>query len=429
MSYMLGMLLGAIILGDLSDRIGRRNTVAVASSIVGVCGIVSATAPNYPVFLMGRFFTGAGAMGMYQITYVLLVEFVGAKYRTTLGMLIPVPFSVGEAATGVLAYFIRDWRYLQAAVTVPALLLISYKWVMPESVRWLVTQNRTDEAIASLRLMAKTNGKELTEDSVAFIREKPACPATELFTTGSSQADLVGHEATEAPQEKPKPRKKTVLDLFKTPNLRKRALTMFFCWAVVTFVYYGLSQNSGNIGGNIFISFILTMVIEIPSYIFTVFVLDKMGRKGTLMFVFLLGGVSCIIAGTLPKDYHSAIMSLSLVGKFGASAAFSCVYIYASELFPTEYRGMGVGCCSMFARVGGTLAPLIVTLFEKQPAVAPVTFGVLACCSGLLAITLPETTGTRLPQTIAESENFGSDQRTLDCCLCLTQHRSATSDK
>lgn len=55
-------------------------------------------------------------------------------------------------------------------------------------------------------------------------------------------------------------------------------------------------------------------------------------------------------------------MALSLTGKFGAAAAFAVVYVYASEIFPTEYRGVGVGACSMFARVGGMLAPLVVEL-------------------------------------------------------------------
>ena len=55
-------------------------------------------------------------------------------------------------------------------------------------------------------------------------------------------------------------------------------------------------------------------------------------------------------------------MVMSLVGKFGASAGFAIVYVYASEIFPTDYRGVGIGSCSMFARVGGVLAPPIVEL-------------------------------------------------------------------
>ncbi|KAF2362313.1 Major facilitator superfamily domain [Trinorchestia longiramus] len=116
-------------------------------------------------------------------------------------------------------------------------------------------------------------------------------------------------------------------------------------------------------------------------------------------------------------------MFLYLVGKFGASATFLVVYVFATELFPTCYRGVGLGSCSMIARVGGTLAPLLVTLFEKQRMVAPMAFGVLGCTSGVLVVLLPETLGSRLPQTISESEQFGSEQRLLDCCYCITAKR------
>ncbi|KAF2346575.1 Major facilitator sugar transporter-like, partial [Trinorchestia longiramus] len=169
MSYMLGMLVGAFVLGDLSDRIGRRNALTAASTIVGVSGIVSATAVNYAIFLVGRFVTGVGAVAMFQVTFVLVAEFVGKKYRTPVSMMLGLPFSVGEMTTGVLAYFIRDWRYLQIAVTVSSLLLLSYKWIMPESVRWLISQNRTDEAIVILKSIAKMNKKDLLEKDLDFI--------------------------------------------------------------------------------------------------------------------------------------------------------------------------------------------------------------------------------------------------------------------
>lgn len=56
------------------------------------------------------------------------VEFIGAKWRTFVGIIIEVPFALGEAMTGILAIFIRDWRWLQVAVTAPAFLLLSYMW-------------------------------------------------------------------------------------------------------------------------------------------------------------------------------------------------------------------------------------------------------------------------------------------------------------
>lgn len=192
--------------------------------------------------------------------------------------------------------------------------------------------------------------------------------------------------------------------------MRKRTFNMFFCWAVCTLVYYGLSSNSGTLGGNIFVNFIATMLIEIPSYVFSYLVLDRMGRKGTLSFVLLLGGVACFISGFIPEGYDWLVVVLSLLGKFGIAAAFAIVYIYSAEIFPTEYRSVGVGSCSMCARVGGVVAPFIASLADVYKPLPLLIFGILSIVSGCLIVFLPETVGCELPQTLQESEAFGSDQ-------------------
>ena len=59
---------------------------------------------------------------------------------------------------------------------------------------------------------------------------------------------------------------------------------MFINWIAATMGTYGLGFNSVNLGGDIYVSFVLTAFIEIPSYIFLVLVVDRMGRKPILIF-------------------------------------------------------------------------------------------------------------------------------------------------
>lgn len=103
---------------------------------------------------------------------------------------------------------------------------------------------------------------------------------------------------------------------------------------------------------------------------------------------------------------------MSLVGKFGIAAAFAIIYVYSAEIFPTEYRSVGIGACSMCARIGGILSPSVASLADvyDYPPLPLFIFGTLSLISGCLIVFLPETVGCELPQTIEESENFGSDQ-------------------
>ena len=78
------------------------------------------------------------------------------------------------------------------------------------------------------------------------------------------------------PEEVPK---LGISDLFKNPDVRKITLIMFVNWIVVTLGYYGISMGASNLGGDIFVSIILLSLIEIPSYIFCILVMDYWGRK------------------------------------------------------------------------------------------------------------------------------------------------------
>ncbi|XP_053651819.2 organic cation transporter protein [Cherax quadricarinatus] len=401
--YMTGMLVGAIVIGDLADRFGRKKAILTSVLLLGTGGVISAVSSNYYVFLLMSFFTGVGGNGLHIISFILIVEFIGVNWRTFCGINIQISYALGEAMTGVLAIFIRDWRWLQVAITAPAVLLTSYAWLMPESVRWLVAEGRYDEAKNIIQRVARVNNVELLKH-LMDVRNEEFRPDDGTLSVSNNKIELVNETRQE---EKIK---KTVIDLLRTPVIRMRSFNMFFCWTVCTLLYYGLSYNSNSLAGNIFVNFIATMLVEVPSYIFTYLVLDRLGRKASLSFVFLLGGVACFISGFIPEGNYWLVVVPSLLGKFGISAAFAIVFIYSAEIFPTEYRSVALGACSMCSRLGGILAPFIASLADTYKPLPLLIFGVLSLVSGCLTVFLPETVGCELPQTIQDCEAFGSDQ-------------------
>ncbi|KAF0313894.1 Solute carrier family 22 member 21 [Amphibalanus amphitrite] len=100
--------------------------------------------------------------------------------------------------------------------------------------------------------------------------------------------------------------------------------------------------------------------------------------------------------------------TLALLGKFGASGAFSLAYVYTAELYPDSLRALGVGVASATGRVGSILAPFIADLGQGDTTLPLCIFGVAGLVSAGLTMLLPETSGQDLPTSIDEAIQFGS---------------------
>ena len=110
---------------------------------------------------------------------------------------------------------------------------------------------------------------------------------------------------------------------------------------------------------------------------------------------------------------HLLQIILMLIGKFGVSSSLAVMFVYTAELFPTSMRNTAVGTCSLFARIGGMLAPQVVSLgslcFQSLPLGI---MGVTSLIGGILILAvLPETLGKLLPDTVKDALELGKPQR------------------
>jgi len=310
------------------------------------------------------------------------MEFVGPKFRTICGVAIEIPFALGELYIVGLAYLIRDWRDYQLAIGVPFFLFLIYLFKIPESVRWLLTKGKKEEAKHVLSEIGKFNSvilPNLTDDDTEGVEEEE-----EIESVGMSS--ILIH-----------------------PTLRIRFFIMALNWIVATLGYYGLGLSSASLGSDAFSSFALSATMEIPSYIFCILSLDRFGRKGILSFSQILAGSTCILAATvpLPDNLEYLRTGLALLGKFGASASFAVVFVFTAELFPTPVRNTAIGLCSTSARLGGILSPYIASLSSTSPLLPFLIMGCCCCLGGMAALLLPETSGLPLPDTVDEAVRNG----------------------
>lgn len=97
--------------------------------------------------------------------------------------------------------------------------------------------------------------------------------------------------------------KSTWRELLQSRVLALRFAVVAWCWAVTTFVYYGLTINSVSLSGNKHVNFALTMSMEIAACLLIMMALERIGRKLCILMAFLLCGVACVSPFFVSKSH------------------------------------------------------------------------------------------------------------------------------
>ncbi|CAH2047621.1 unnamed protein product, partial [Iphiclides podalirius] len=389
----IGTLLVLPITGYISDRWGRRVALTINAFNTGWLGLARSFVNTYEWFLALEVIESTVGAGAYSSCYILVTELVGPKYRVIAGATISTMFALGQVILGFIAWGVPNWRTLTQVLYAPQLLVVSYFWILSESVRWLMSKGRYEEAEAILKKVAKTNNKELSEKSLAALR-----------ATAESEK-LV---------EKPKETWLPIL-VVRSRVILSRCIVAPVWWVTNTLVYYGMSINAVNLSGNRHLNYVAVAAIEIPGYWTAILLLDRIGRKPVLITAYWLCAACQFGFAFLPEGYEGLSLALYLIGKYSIAVVMTSVYVYTAELFPTKYRHSLFAFASMVGRLGSITAPLTPALaLEVWESLPSVLFGSFALLSGLLIFTTPETLGTKLPDTMEEAEQLSNKKPTTD---------------
>lgn len=97
------------------------------------------------------------------------MELVGPSYRVLACAILSICFALGEILLGVAAWYIYSWRTFLRVVYAPGFILIFYYWLIPESLRWLISKNRISKVQHVLKRMSKINNKHLSDKSLEVL--------------------------------------------------------------------------------------------------------------------------------------------------------------------------------------------------------------------------------------------------------------------
>ena len=380
-AFMTGVMIGAFVLGKFADNYGRKTCMTVTTIGIIVFNTVSAVVPNYKLYLLTKLVVGFFQAGFILASFVLVNELVGASKRTLVGVAFQSFFAFFIVVISALAYQLQHWRQLTMAISALGAPLLAINLLIPESPRWLLSKNKNKEAIKVVEGIAAGNGKVFTDKMRVSLEHD----------TGAV-SDVVDVKVSEG-----------LSDLFRDRHLTCATLIQIYSWFVNSAAYYGLTLAAGSAGsGDLYTATALSGAVEIPAYLLTYWLLGVAGRKLTLCLAMVTGGGACLAIQLLSALAPALIQSLALLGKLCLASSFAVVYIHSGEIFPTTVRNSSMGLMSVAARVGGIMAPFIVSLGEFIPHLQFTVLGLMSLLAGLLNLRLPETAGSQLPDTISD---------------------------
>ena len=382
---LLGMFVGAAASGTLADRYGRRAVLMGTLLVYALATGLTAFVWGYGALLVLRFVTGLGLGGELPVASTLVSEVAPTKRRGRMVVLLESFWAYGWILAALIGFLVipeYGWRVAFLIGALPALYVFVLRRNLPESPRYLIQKGRHAEARKAAAQLGVDPGPE-REGSVEGV---------EAAGGGGLRA------------------------LWSGPYAR-RTFMLWVLWFGMVFSYYGiftwLPQILASSGRGIATSFgfvLLITLAQVPGYFSAAYLVEKWGRKGTLV-VYLLGcAAAALVFGIrgLAADASGAELVLwgSLVSFFNLGA-WGVVYGYTPELYPTASRGAGTGWATGVGRIGGIAGPYLVGVMIGAPGLGVVAvFAMFAAVLVVIAADvwlLGEETRGRSLDEISES--------------------------
>ena len=350
--YLAGAVLGALLFGWLTDRLGRKRLFFITLTVYLLATTATAFSWDFLSFALFRFLTGAGIGGEYTAIASTIQEFVPARYRGWTDLIINGSFWIGAALGAGGSIVLLDPAFLppdlgwRAAFFIGSVLglfiLVMRSWI-PESPRWLMTHGRLEEAHNILDMIEdahRRRGHHLPDEELATfrLRSRQFTPLREVW-----QALFRTH------------RKRTLVGLSLMTAQAFFYNAIFFTYALVLTDFYDIEASrvgwyllpfaAGNFLGPLLLGRLF----------------DTLGRRPMIATTYALSGLllaltgALFAAGVLSATWQTVAWTIIF---FFASAAASSAYLTVSETFPLETRALAIAFFfSVGTAIGGIGAP------------------------------------------------------------------------
>ncbi|GAB3571093.1 aromatic acid/H+ symport family MFS transporter [Amycolatopsis endophytica] len=327
-----GMLVGAIGAGVLTDRIGRRNLILASVALFSTAMLASGLSPGVAVFAVGRVLVGLGVGGVLPSVAALVFEF-SAPHRRSLNVALSFAgVSIGGALAAVVAATVVPVAGFRAEFLVGGLAALL---VLPAALRWL------PESLVYLRAVGR---ESQARRWIARLRLDPA-----LAAAASSEPDDDGGRG----------RLTTVFSRRYAVTTALFCLVAFASLLVLFGIYTWLPQLMRSVGYETGSALTFLLVLNLGTAVgspLLAWLADRTGPKPVLVVAFLLAVVGIVVLSTgLPLVLLYVAVVLAGIGTVGTQILLN---VFVASRYPVRVRATAIGAALSVGRLGAILGPL-----------------------------------------------------------------------
>jgi MFS family permease len=215
-----------------------------------------------------------------------------------------------------------------------------------------MAQQKTDKALELLKKVAKINKRKM-----GIITRK------NLLKNSMNEEMSKNEDSSLA-----KNRNLSGFNIFIMPRLRKRSLVLAICWFFLFTCYHTNTQNTSNLGKDIYTSFTYGALVEIPATLIVFLSLDRIGRRWPMSFSMIIAGTAGLLTLLIKTEKSSATLFLisALIMRVSLATEYNIIIQYSTEVFPTVLRGRSLAFLRFMGTLGLYLSPSIVYLVSSN---------------------------------------------------------------
>lgn len=411
-SSFVGMAVGALFWGYISDHVGRQVSFTLTVWLTFFGGALSALSPNYFILLFLRFTAAFGIGGMLPVDYTVFLEFLPKEKRgSNIVMVDAIGVVPALTLSATIAWYFSgsenvEWRWTLAISSIPVGIMAILRRHVPESPRFHLARGDTESAQEIIQQVADMNKVQLP-NNWKLVPQTHANALIETDTVRRQKGDYVEMNQQEvAQQQELEPYRDDVeatttngdeiipdfeeeqlaaeasgghsfAQLLQGETMRATTWRLWLLYFLVQFSSAGMvfalpklfdQSFPGKTERDIALDLLIGVLGLLPGLAIAYVAVER-SRKCSLASFFLAAGLSVLLLGLafLQLDSHVWAIVFSIVLRGAMEGCFAILNTTTVESYPTVLRASGLGMAQIFDHLAGSISPVVFSLLNGHP--------------------------------------------------------------